>query len=73
MRSLFLREVFMDVAVVGSGKVSNFTSQWRQRNCIKKCAAWAEFLLNQLLSRRFVVVTIVKALKGSLAHPHLII
>ena len=53
----------MDVAVVGSGKVSNFT---RQRNCIKKCAARAEFLLNQLLSRRFVVVTIVKALKGSL-------
>ena len=27
MRSLLLREVFMDVAVDGSGKVSNFTSQ----------------------------------------------
>ena len=35
----------------GSGKVSNFTSQWRQRICIKKCAACAELLLNQLLSR----------------------
>ena len=27
MRSLFLREVFMDVSVVGSGKASTFTSQ----------------------------------------------
>ena len=55
MRSLFLREVFMDVAVVGSGKVSNFTSQWRQRNCIKKCGhaqSCCFAYLNQLVSRR---------------------